>query len=68
MSGVLLSVAFSVLIRIKPIVDAATGPAFLRAGLLALGLVTLLVAALHADRHRRLSNGCWRTRRWRTWG
>ena len=26
MSGVLLSVAFSVLIRIKPIVDAAAGP------------------------------------------
>ncbi len=46
MSGVLLSVAFSVLIRIKPIVDAATGPTFLRAGLVVLGLVTLLVAAL----------------------
>jgi hydrogenase-4 component F len=46
MSGVLLSVAFSVLIRIKPIIDAATGPAFLRAGLLAVGLATLLVAAL----------------------
>jgi hydrogenase-4 component F len=46
MSGVLLSVAFSVLIRIKPIIDAATGPAFLRAGLVVLGLATLLVAAL----------------------
>ena len=46
MSGVLLSVAFSVLIRIKPIVDAATGPVFLRTGLLALGLATLLIAAL----------------------
>jgi hydrogenase-4 component F len=46
MSGVLLAVAFSVLIRIKPIIDAATGPAFLRAGLLAVGLATLLVAAL----------------------
>ncbi len=46
MSGVLLSVAFSVLIRIKPIIDAATGPAFLRAALLAAGLATLLIAAL----------------------
>jgi hydrogenase-4 component F len=46
MSGVLLSVAFSVLIRIKPIIDAATGPSFLRAGLLVLGLATLLVAVL----------------------
>ena len=46
MSGVLLSVAFSVLLRIKPIVDAATGPTFLRAGLVVLGLATLLVAAL----------------------
>jgi hydrogenase-4 component F len=46
MSGVLLSVAFSVLLRIKPIVDAATGPTFLRTGLVALGLATLLVAAL----------------------
>ena len=46
MSGVLLSVAFSVLIRIKPIIDTATGPAFLRAGLLVIGLATLLIAAL----------------------
>ena len=46
MSGVLLSVAFSVLLRIKPIIDAATGPAFLRTGLIVLGLATLLVAAL----------------------
>ena len=46
MSGVLLSVAFSVLIRIKPIVDAATGAHFLRTGLLVIGLATLLVAAL----------------------
>lgn len=46
MSGVLLSVAFSVLIRIKPIIDAAAGPAFLRAALLAAGLTTLLIAAL----------------------
>ncbi len=46
MSGVLLSVAFSVLIRVKPIIDAAAGPAFLRAGLLVVGLATLLVAVL----------------------
>jgi hydrogenase-4 component F len=46
MSGVLLSVAFSVLLRLKPIVDAATGQAFLRTGLVVLGLATLLVAAL----------------------
>jgi len=46
MSGVLLSVAFSVLIRVKPVIDAATGPGFLRAGLLVLGLATLLVAVL----------------------
>ncbi len=46
MSGVLLSVAFSVLIRIKPIIDAAAGPGFLRTGLLVIGLATLLVAAL----------------------
>lgn len=46
MSGVLLSVAMSVLIRITPIVGAAAGPTFLRAGLLTVGLVTLFVAAL----------------------
>lgn len=46
MSGVLLSVAFSVLIRLRPIVDAATGPTFLRRGLLVVGLATLVVAAL----------------------
>jgi hydrogenase-4 component F len=46
MSGVLLSVAFSVLIRIKPIIDVATGPGVLRAGLLVIGLATLLIAAL----------------------
>jgi hydrogenase-4 component F len=46
MSGVLLSVAFSVILRIRPILDAATGPGFLRAGLLAVGLATVLVAAL----------------------
>lgn len=46
MSGVLLSVAFSVVIRLKPIVDAAAGPTFLRTGLVVLGLATLLIAAL----------------------
>ncbi len=45
MSGVLLAVAFSVLLRIKPVIDAATGPGFLRAGLITIGLATLLVAA-----------------------
>ncbi|MGV0714848.1 proton-conducting transporter membrane subunit [Mycolicibacterium sp. XJ662] len=46
MSGVLLAVAFSVLLRIKPVVDAATGPGFLRTGLIVLGLMTLLISAL----------------------
>jgi hydrogenase-4 component F len=46
MSGVLLSVAFSVLIRLKPIIDAATGPTFMRSWLLGIGLATLVVAAL----------------------
>lgn len=46
MSGVLLSVAFSVLIRVKPVIDVATGPSFLRAGFLVVGLVTLVVAVL----------------------
>jgi hydrogenase-4 component F len=46
MSGVLLSAAISVLIRLKPIVDAAAGPGFLRSGLLVLGLATLLIAAM----------------------
>lgn len=46
MSGVLLSVAFSVVLRVKPVIDAAVGPDFLRFGLIAAGLMTLLVAAL----------------------
>ena len=41
------------LIRIKPIVDAATGPVFLRAGLVALGLVDAADRRADADRHRR---------------
>ncbi len=46
MSGVLLSVAFSVLLRIKPIVDASVGTGFLRAGLVITGLLTVAIAAL----------------------
>jgi hydrogenase-4 component F len=45
MSGVLLSVAFSVLLRVKSVVDLAVGIGFLRIGLLIVGLLTLLVAA-----------------------
>ncbi|HTM84084.1 MAG TPA: proton-conducting transporter membrane subunit, partial [Mycobacterium sp.] len=46
MSGVLLSVAFSALLRIKPVIDTAAGPDGLRTGLLVVGLATLLVAAM----------------------
>lgn len=46
MSGVLLSVAFSVVLRLEPIIGTATGPAFMRSGLLVIGLATLVVAAL----------------------
>jgi hydrogenase-4 component F len=46
MSGVLLSVAFSVLLRVKAVVDVTLGPGYLRAGLLTLGLLTLLIASL----------------------
>ena len=46
MSGVLLSVAFSVLLRIKPIIDAAVGTGFMRWGLLVVGLATVGVAAM----------------------
>jgi hydrogenase-4 component F len=46
MSGVLLSVAFSVLLRIRPIIDAAVGVGFLRWGLLVVGLATVGVAAM----------------------
>lgn len=45
-SGVLLAVAFSVLLRIKPIIDAAVGTGFLRWGLLIVGLATVGVAAM----------------------
>ncbi|CAN5436277.1 hydrogenase HycQ [soil metagenome] len=46
MSGVLLSVAFSVLLRLKPIIDTAVGTGFLRWGLLIVGLATAGVAAM----------------------
>lgn len=46
MSGVLLSVAFSVLLRLKPISDAALGVGFFKNGLLALGLLSIIVASL----------------------
>jgi hydrogenase-4 component F len=45
MSGVLLSVAFYAVLRVKPILDLAVGAGFLRAGLLSIGLLTLLVSA-----------------------
>jgi hydrogenase-4 component F len=45
MSGVLLSVAASVVLRVRPVIDAAIGARFLRVGLLTMGLLTLLVAA-----------------------
>ncbi len=46
MSGVLLSVAFSAVLRFKVIADAALGPAYLRTLLLVLALATLAVAAV----------------------
>jgi hydrogenase-4 component F len=46
MSGVLLSVAFSVLLRLKPIIDTAAGTGFLHWGLLTVGLTTMGVAAM----------------------
>jgi hydrogenase-4 component F len=46
MSGVLLSVAFSAVLRFKVIADAALGPAYLRTLLLILALTTLAVAAV----------------------
>jgi hydrogenase-4 component F len=45
MSGVLLSVAMSALLRVKSVVDLALGTGFLRVGLLVVGLLTLAVAA-----------------------
>ena len=45
MSGVLLSVAFSALLRLKTVLDVALGTGFLRIGLLIVGLLTMAVAA-----------------------
>jgi len=45
MSGVLLSVAFASLLRVKSVVDLALGTGFLRTGLLIVGLLTLATAA-----------------------
>jgi hydrogenase-4 component F len=45
MSGVLLSVAFACLLRVKSVVDLTLGTGFLRTGLLIVGLLTLLIAA-----------------------
>ncbi|MDA8290810.1 MAG: proton-conducting transporter membrane subunit [Actinomycetota bacterium] len=44
MSGVLLSVALVVVLRVRSLADAALGPGFARDWLLATGLATLLVA------------------------
>ncbi|NUP46830.1 MAG: hydrogenase [Catenulispora sp.] len=46
MSGVLLSVSFSVILRTKQVADAALGAGFVRALLLIAALATLTVAAL----------------------
>jgi hydrogenase-4 component F len=46
MSGVLLSVGVYAIARFKPVVDAATGPAFASRILLALGVLSLAVAAV----------------------
>lgn len=46
MSGVLLSVAFSVLLRLKVISDLALGPNTFRQGLIILGILSIVVAGL----------------------
>jgi len=45
LSGALLAVAFYAILRFRPIVDAAVGPAFPRALLVTAGLLSLAVAA-----------------------
>jgi hydrogenase-4 component F len=45
MSGVLLAVGIYAILRFKPVVDAAAGPVFAQRLLLALGLVSMIVAA-----------------------
>jgi len=46
MSGVLLSVGIYAILRFKPVVDLAAGPAFARRILVTLGLLSVAVAAL----------------------
>jgi hydrogenase-4 component F len=46
MSGVLLSVGLYAILRFKPVVDLAAGPAFAQRILLGLGLLSMAVAAL----------------------
>lgn len=45
LSGVLLAVALTSLLRVKAVVDAALGVNFMRVGLLSVGLATLVIAA-----------------------
>ena len=45
MSGVLLAVAFTSLLRVKSVIDPAVGAGYLRTGLLVTGLVTIAIAA-----------------------
>jgi len=44
MSGVLLAVAFSAILRVKSVIDVALGTGFMRAGLLISGLLTIAIA------------------------
>jgi hydrogenase-4 component F len=52
MSGVLLNVGLYAIVRFKTVVDATTGPAFTVRLLIALGLLSLLVAATFLVRQR----------------
>jgi len=45
MSGVLLAVAFTALLRVKSVVDLALGTGYFRVGLLITGLLTMAIAA-----------------------
>lgn len=45
MSGVLLAVAFTAVLRVKAVVDPVLGPGYLRTGLLIMGLLTVALAA-----------------------
>ncbi|MEO7127224.1 MAG: proton-conducting transporter membrane subunit [Nakamurella sp.] len=46
MSGVLLAVGFSALLRLAPVLEPAAGAGYLRTGLLVVGMLTVAVAAL----------------------